>query len=86
MKQKNFFGIFFGLAIFVCILPLSSFAQVNKSPIIGQTNNTNLLQPKNIIARIWHCRTLTSKADEYYWHGNVLTRSMLILKKYTISI
>ncbi|MBF2006776.1 antibiotic biosynthesis monooxygenase family protein [Chlorogloeopsis fritschii PCC 9212] len=69
IKQKTIVGIFFGLAFFICISPLTSFAQVNNSPIIGQTNNTNP-QVKKVIARIWHGRTLTSKADEYYTYLN----------------
>ncbi|MFQ4140959.1 antibiotic biosynthesis monooxygenase family protein [Chlorogloeopsis sp. ULAP02] len=69
MKQKKIFSILVGLAFFICILPLTSFAQVNNSPTIGQTNNTNL-QAKKVIARIWHGRTLNSKADEYYTYLN----------------
>ncbi|MDM9385383.1 antibiotic biosynthesis monooxygenase [Chlorogloeopsis sp. ULAP01] len=69
MQQKKIAGIFFGLAFFICISPLTSFAEVNNSPIIGQTNNTNLPANK-VIARIWHGRTLTTKADEYYTYLN----------------
>ncbi|NWF62301.1 MAG: antibiotic biosynthesis monooxygenase [Fischerella sp.] len=65
MKPEKYLGIFFGLAVLLCGLPLNCFAQVNYSPVIAQTNNTPS-STKKAIARIWHGRTLTSKADEYY--------------------
>lgn len=65
MKPEKYLGIFFGLAVLLCGLPLNCFAQVNYSPVIAQTNNTPS-STKKAIAHIWHGRTLTSKADEYY--------------------
>ncbi|MCP6762444.1 MAG: antibiotic biosynthesis monooxygenase [Fischerella sp. CENA71] len=65
MRRDKYFGMLFGLAILLCSLPFACFAQVNHSPVIAQINNTSS-QNKRAIARIWHGRTLSSKADEYY--------------------
>jgi heme-degrading monooxygenase HmoA len=65
MKQNKLFAIPLGMTVLLCTLPLASFAQVHNSTVIGQANQT-IPQSKTVIARIWHGKTLTSKAEEYY--------------------
>ncbi|MFH7028633.1 MAG: hypothetical protein ACHBN1_25375 [Heteroscytonema crispum UTEX LB 1556] len=65
MRQNKLFGILFGGTMLLCALPFSSFAQVNNSTVIGQANQTTP-QSQTVVARIWHGKTLTSKAEEYY--------------------
>lgn len=63
--QKNSFGICLGLTISTCILPVTSVAQFPHSPIIT-TQTKNNFPAKKVIVRIWHGRTLTTKANEYH--------------------
>ncbi len=65
MKRDKYLGIFFALGVLLSALSFTFLAQVKHLPVIAQTNNTPF-QTKKAIARFWHGRTLTSKADEYY--------------------
>ncbi len=65
IRREKYLGILFGFGVLLGSLPFPCFAQVNHSLVISQTNNTSF-QNKRAIARIWHGRTLTSKANEYY--------------------
>lgn len=68
IRQSNFSGILYGLAVSTLILPLVAVAQVETLKVSAQPiqNNPATTQSKKVVARIWHGTTLTSKADEYY--------------------
>ncbi|RCJ32909.1 hypothetical protein A6770_18470 [Nostoc minutum NIES-26] len=65
MRRKNLLNIFFGLIVSVSTLPLAAFAQSSPSTVPAQENRSST-QAKTVVARIWHGKTLTSKAAEYY--------------------
>ncbi|WP_258003954.1 hypothetical protein [Fischerella thermalis] len=65
MQRDKYLGIFFALGVLLGGLSFTFLAQVRHLPVIAQTNNTPS-RTKTVIARFWHGRTLTSKADEYY--------------------
>ncbi|MFN6570265.1 antibiotic biosynthesis monooxygenase family protein [Dendronalium sp. ChiSLP03b] len=65
MRRENLLNIFFGLIVSVSTLPLAAFAQSSPSTVPAQENRSST-QAKTVVARIWHGKTLTSKAAEYY--------------------
>ncbi len=65
MRLKLLIGLMFGILPLSIALPLNSFAQ-SKQSIVVQAQQTPSGAQKVVIARIWHGRTKTAKADEYY--------------------
>ncbi|MEH1969649.1 antibiotic biosynthesis monooxygenase family protein [Nostoc sp.] len=65
MRTKKFFGILFGAALLLGSLAFLAVAQTTPSTVPSPINGSTT-QPKTVVARIWHGKTLTSKADEYY--------------------
>jgi heme-degrading monooxygenase HmoA len=65
MRRENFLNLLLGLTVSLSILPFAAFAQSQPSTIPAPGNRSNT-QAKTVVARIWHGKTLTSKAAEYY--------------------
>lgn len=63
MGWKNFLGSVIKVTGLLCVTTAVSFSTTYRS--LGPSKSTTL-QSRRVIARIWHGRTLTSKADEYY--------------------
>lgn len=63
MKLKSLICLVIGLLALLC--PLSATSQTGQS---SSASKQHTVSPANkvVIARIWHGRTRTSKADEYY--------------------
>lgn len=67
MRRNNCLYMLVGLAVSVSTLTLPAFAQFN--PVVAQQNRSST-QYKTVVARIWHGKTLTTKASEYYNYLN----------------
>ena len=63
MSSNKWVVSFLKVTGLLCAITAVSFGTTYRSP--GPAKSTTL-QPRTVIARIWHGRTLTSKADEYY--------------------
>lgn len=67
MRRNNFLYMLLGLTVSLSTLTLPAFAQYNA--VVAQENR-NTTQSQTVVARIWHGKTLTSKAAEYYNYLN----------------
>ncbi|MBH8562801.1 antibiotic biosynthesis monooxygenase [Nostoc sp. CENA67] len=67
MRRNNCLYMLVGLAVSFSTLALPAFAQFN--PVVAQQNRSST-QSKTVVARIWHGKTLTTKAAEYYNYLN----------------
>ena len=63
MSSNKWLGSFLKVTGLLCAITAVSFSTTYRS--LSPAKSTTL-QSKRAIARIWHGRTLTSKADEYY--------------------
>ena len=63
MSWSKCVGSFLKVAGLICALTVASFSTTYRS--LSPAKSTTP-QSRKVIARIWHGRTLTSKADEYY--------------------
>lgn len=62
MGKTGYLGLLFGLT--VLSVPTVGLAQAQSTP--APTINPDRTQAKTVVARIWHGKTPTAKADEYY--------------------
>jgi heme-degrading monooxygenase HmoA len=65
MKKDKILSLFIGLATLSCISPIAPTIAQTESPSVPTQANPST-QGKKVVARIWHGRTLATKADEYY--------------------
>jgi heme-degrading monooxygenase HmoA len=63
MSWNKCVGSFLKVAGLLCAIAAVSFSTTNRSL---RSAKSTTQQSKTVIARIWHGRTPTSKADEYY--------------------
>lgn len=63
MSSNKWVGSFLKVTGLLCAITAVSFSTTYRS--LSPAKSTSL-QSRKVIARIWHGRTLTSKADEYY--------------------
>lgn len=58
-------GLVLGFTALLGVIPFTVMAQPN-SPATTEHQTSSSPRAKTVVARIWHGRTRTSKADEYY--------------------
>lgn len=63
MKRNKFMSLFVKVAVLLSVMAAASFGATYRSVAPAKSSAP---QSKKVVARMWHGRTLTSRADEYY--------------------
>lgn len=72
MTQNRYFTSLIKVAILLSVIAVVSFAtyqSLSSAKAVGAgkaMHTTDAPQPRKVVARMWHGRVLTTKADEYY--------------------
>jgi len=66
MSRNKFLGSLLKVTAVLSVIAVVSLAAHSSLSPAKSVRMTSASQPRIVIARIWHGRTLTSKADEYY--------------------